>query len=221
MRREEVQLITQEFGTTRWPAEDRQGGADVLLLPGLDNSPPRHWQSHSQQLSHCRRVALGDWDRPRLHEWVPALDRAVRRARGPSVLLAPAWDAWPPPGGRPCAGSMRFATRFAAPCSLHRRMPTRSTPIRAFATSARCRGCSLPLRSILVASRSDPYAPFARSELMAACWGSELVDAGEAGHLNAEFGLYEWTQGLRLLARLSGHNPNLLVAELGLRTAMA
>ena len=33
--------------------------------------------------------------------------------------------------------------------------------------------------------------------------------------------LYEWTQGLRLLARLSGHNPNLIVAELGLREAMA
>jgi hypothetical protein len=48
-----------------------------------------------------------------------------------------------------------------------------------------------------------------------------LVDAGEAGHLNAETGLYEWTQGLRLLAGLSGHNPNLMMAEMGLRTAMA
>lgn len=216
-----MQLITQSAGAVPPQAEDRQSGADVLLLPGLDGSPPRHWQSHWEQLSHCRRVALGDWSRPRLHDWVPALDRAVRESARPVVLaahslgcLAAAWWAslcWVDAFRDKVRGALLIAPPDVDALTADPR-------IRDFRPLPRLR---LPFRTIIVASRDDPYAPYARSERMAACWGSELVDAGEAGHLNADSGLYEWTQGLRLLAGLSGHNPNLLVAELGLRTAMA
>jgi predicted alpha/beta hydrolase family esterase len=216
-----VQLITQSAGTAALPAEDRHGGADVLLLPGLDDSPPRHWQSHWEQLSHCHRVALGDWSRPRLHDWVPALDRVVRESARPVVLaahslgcLAATWWAslcWVEAFRDKVRGAL-----FVAPPDVD--ALDADPRIRDFRPLPRLR---LPFRSIIVASRNDPHAPFARSERMAACWGSELVDAGEAGHLNADSGLYEWTQGLRLLAGLSGHNPNLLVAEMGLRTALA
>jgi predicted alpha/beta hydrolase family esterase len=216
-----VQLIAQDIAAAPRVLEDKQGGADVLLLPGLGDSPPRHWQSHWEQLSHCRRVSLGDWSRPRLHEWVPALDRAVRESARPVVLaahslgcLAAAWWAslcWVEAFRDKVRGAL-----FVAPPDVD---ALEADPrIRDFRPLPRLR---LPFRTILVASRSDPYAPYARSERMAACWGSELVDAGEAGHLNAESGLYEWTQGLRLLAGLSGDNPNLMVAELGLRSAMA
>jgi predicted alpha/beta hydrolase family esterase len=201
--------------------EDRQDRADILLLPGLDGSPPRHWQSHWAQLSHCRRVSLGDWSRPRLHDWVPALDRAVRESARPVVLaahslgcLAAAWWAslcWVDAFRDKVRGALLVAPPDVDALTAEPR-------IRDFRPLPRLR---LPFRSVLVASRDDPYAPYRQSEHMAACWGSDLVDAGEAGHLNADSGLYEWTQGLRLLARLSGHNPNLIVAELGLREAMA
>jgi predicted alpha/beta hydrolase family esterase len=216
-----VPLIAETTAATPRGAEEKQSGAEVLLLPGLDDSSPRHWQSHWEQLSHCRRVALGDWSRPRLHEWVPALDRAVRESARPVVLaahslgcLAAAWWAslcWVEAFRDKVRGALLVAPPDADALDADPR-------IRDFRPLPRLR---LPFRNILVASRSDPHAPFARSERMAACWGSELVDAGEAGHLNAESGLYEWTQGLRLLAGLSGQNSNLLVAEMGLRTAMA
>ena len=35
-------------------------------------------------------------------------------------------------------------------------------------------------------------------------WGVELVDAGEAGHINADSNLGEWDAGLALLDRLIG-----------------
>jgi predicted alpha/beta hydrolase family esterase len=216
-----VQLIAQSAGAVPRPAQDKQSGADVLLLPGLDGSPPRHWQSHWERLGHCRRVALGDWSRPRLHDWVPALDRAVRESARPVVLaahslgcLAAAWWAslcWVEAFRDKVRGAL-----FVAPPDVN--ALTADPRLRDFRPSPRLR---LPFRTILVASRDDPYAPYARSEAMAACWGSTLVDVGESGHLNADSGLYEWTQGLRLLAGLSGHNPNLLVAEMGLRAAMA
>jgi predicted alpha/beta hydrolase family esterase len=215
-----VQLIAETTAAPR-AAGEKQSGADVLLLPGLDDSPPRHWQSHWEQLSHCRRVALGAWSRPRLHLWVPALDRAVRDSARPVVFAA---------HGLGCVAAIWWASLcwveafrdkvrgalFVAPPDVD--ALDADPRIRDFRPLPRLR---LPFRSILVASRSDPHAPFARSERMAACWGSEWVDAGEAGHLNADSGLYEWTQGLRLLAGLSGHNSNLLVAEMGLRTALA
>jgi len=195
--------------------------ADVLLLPGLDDSPRGHWQSHWEQLGRFRRVELGDWARPQLHEWVPALDRAVRESARPVVLaahslgcLAASWWAslcW--------VGAFRDKVRGALLVAPPDVDALDAEPrIRDFRPLPKAR---LPFRSILVASRDDPHAPFARSQAMAATWGSELVDAGPAGHLNAESGLYEWAQGLRLLAGLSGHNANLLVAELGLRTALA
>ena len=216
-----MQLITQFESAQALHVEDRQDRADILLLPGLDGSPPRHWQSHWEQLSHCRCVALGDWSRPRLHDWVPALDRAVRESARPVVLaahslgcMAAAWWAslcWVDAFRDKVRGALLVAPPDVDALTAEPR-------IRDFRPLPRLR---LPFRSLLVASRDDPYAPYERSAQMAASWGSELVDAGEAGHLNAESGLYEWTQGLRLIARMSGHNPNLLVAELGLREAMA
>jgi len=51
-------------------------------------------------------------------------------------------------------------------------------------------------------ANDDPYADFTFARRVAAAWGSELVDAGARGHLNAESGLDDWPEGRRLLDRL-------------------
>ncbi|MFX5801452.1 alpha/beta hydrolase, partial [Acinetobacter baumannii] len=38
----------------------------------------------------------------------------------------------------------------------------------------------------------------------AARWGTEFIDAGEAGHINADSNLGEWNDGLAMLDRLIG-----------------
>jgi hypothetical protein len=40
------------------------------------------------------------------------------------------------------------------------------------------------------------------------------------GHINADSRIGSWAAGLRILAGLSGHNANMRLAELTLRTAL-
>ncbi len=60
----------------------------------------------------------------------------------------------------------------------------------------------LPFPSLLVGSRNDPYCQFARAQALARAWGSEWLDLGECGHINADSGLGDWPEGHALLQRL-------------------
>jgi predicted alpha/beta hydrolase family esterase len=199
---------------------ERSATASVLLLPGLDDSGPGHWQSQWAMLSDFRRVDFGDWTHPTPDQWVPRLDRAVRESTRPLVLaahslgcLTAAWWAslmWSEAFRDKLVGALLVAPADAETGVEPRLHSFAPLPLR-----------PLPFRTIVVASRNDPYAAFAQSQAMAAAWGAELVDAGEAGHINAESDLGGWPEGLRLLAGLTGHKGNLLTAELGLRIAFA
>jgi predicted alpha/beta hydrolase family esterase len=51
----------------------------VVLLPGIGNSGPDHWQSRWQEKhAGVRRVMQRSWDQPVCAEWVETLDQAVR-----------------------------------------------------------------------------------------------------------------------------------------------
>jgi predicted alpha/beta hydrolase family esterase len=65
----------------------------------------------------------------------------------------------------------------------------------------------LPFPSIVVCSRTDPYIDFARGAHFAAAWGSRLVDAGDAGHVNADSGHGHWPEGRAILATMRRENP--------------
>jgi predicted alpha/beta hydrolase family esterase len=52
---------------------------------------------------------------------------------------------------------------------------------------------------MVVASSEDEYAPFERSKRFASAWGSEFVNIGAAGHINAASGYGPWPEGLRML----------------------
>jgi predicted alpha/beta hydrolase family esterase len=58
----------------------------------------------------------------------------------------------------------------------------------------------LPFPSVLVASRTDPYCSYERAEDFGYGWGSAIVDAGEAGHLNVDSGHGPWPEGLMRFA---------------------
>jgi predicted alpha/beta hydrolase family esterase len=57
----------------------------------------------------------------------------------------------------------------------------------------------------VVASSDDPYATLDRSRAFARRWGTEFVDAGPIGHINADSFLGEWPEGQRLLDHLVGN----------------
>lgn len=174
----------------------------VLTIPGLNNSAKDHWQTiWEERRGDCERVDLGSWASPNRNAWVSRLDQAIRRADGPVVLaahslgcLAVAW--WGALQSQAYGWPVTGALLVAPPdCD---RMETPET-IGAFGPTPRAQ---LPFPSIVVGSRDDPYIFFERCHSIAKNWGSEFVDAGHAGHINATSGLGEWRFGQALLDRL-------------------
>ena len=62
----------------------------------------------------------------------------------------------------------------------------------------------LPFPSILVASRNDPDCDYDTAESMGARWGSQVMDAGQAGGIDHESGHGPWPEGLMVFARFIG-----------------
>ena len=60
----------------------------------------------------------------------------------------------------------------------------------------------LPFTSIAVVSSNDYYVSLERAKYFASCWGSELVNIGDTGHINVASGFGEWEYGLQLLKKL-------------------
>lgn len=174
----------------------------VLTVPGLDGSGPEHWQTlWERRLERCERVQMGDWAYPERSKWIRRLDREIHNSPAPVLIaahslgcLAVAWwtkERWSGNQER-VIGALLVATPDVERGKERERM-------RSFSPLPRG---PLPFPSLLVASRNDPYATFETSRRIAAMWGSTLVDAGTAGHLNADSGVDEWTEGIRLLASL-------------------
>lgn len=169
----------------------------VLLLPGIGDSGPEHWQTLWEARHPAfRRVVQRDWERPVCAEWAVALEQAVAASGADTVLVAHSLGAllaahWAASTKR----RIRAALLVAVPDPAAAGFPAEAE---GFAVARQV----LPFRSIVVASSNDPYAGGAHARYCAATWGSELVDIGDAGHINAASGLGEWPQGLALLRRL-------------------
>ena len=58
----------------------------------------------------------------------------------------------------------------------------------------------LPFPSIFVASSNDPFSTMEQSADLSLAWGSDLVEAGDAGHINAASGHGPWPEGLMRFA---------------------
>lgn len=60
-----------------------------VIAPGIDNSDEQHWQSiwEAEWGSAATRIAVASWNSPELDDWVGAIERAVRMAQTPDVVL--------------------------------------------------------------------------------------------------------------------------------------
>lgn len=60
----------------------------ALILPGIRNSGPDHWQSHWQRANPSFvRIEQRDWDRPICNEWVEALENTLPSLGAANVVL--------------------------------------------------------------------------------------------------------------------------------------
>jgi pimeloyl-ACP methyl ester carboxylesterase len=69
--------------------ETSQMHPSVLLVPGIGNSGPSHWQSLWQS-SHpnWRRLMVDNWDNVECEDWVSALERQLVNAPEDTLLVA-------------------------------------------------------------------------------------------------------------------------------------
>lgn len=178
--------------------------ADILIVPGFGNSGPDHWQSRWQaKLSTARRIAMADWNQADRAVWVEAIAAGVAAGSRPVVIVAHslgvAATAHAAPGlaGRVAGAFLVAPSDWDKPDLLpgvvHDFAPIPQVP--------------LPFPSVLVASSNDPYCPIQRASDFAEAWGSEFVDAGEAGHINVESGHGPWPEGLMKFAGFLSRLP--------------
>lgn len=175
--------------------------ASILIVPGWSGSGPEHWQTRWQaKMPNARRVEQDDWFRPVLHRWLARLVEAVEEAPRPVVLVAHSAGVPLVAHAAPRLPSGRVAGAFlVAPPSEANLLALEGMSDPDFAPFPRA---PLPFPAVLVASRNDPLCDFTDADAFAAAWGADLVDAGEAGHINSASGHGPWPEGLMRLGRL-------------------
>jgi predicted alpha/beta hydrolase family esterase len=172
--------------------------ADILMVPGYTNSGPDHWQSRWQaKLSTARRVEQAEWSKPVREDWTAAMANAVNEAERPVVIVAhslgvPTAIQAIPQFRKPVAGAFLVAPPDVANPKIR--------PKHLMTFGPYPRG-PLPFPSVTIGSRNDVYCAFDVAEDIAAAWGSLFIDAGEAGHINADSGFGPWPEGSMAFAK--------------------
>ena len=173
--------------------------AQVLILPGWQNSGPTHWQSLWIDRHHYTRVEQHDWMRPLRGDWVARLEESlidrdeqvVLVAHSLGCVLAAAWAAHSRHTERVKA-ALLVAPPDTETDALRHALPSWApVPLQ-----------PLPFTSVVVASRDDPHCAFARARHFARHWGAQFIDHGACGHINADAGLGSWPEGHVLLQDL-------------------
>lgn len=176
---------------------------DFLVVPGRENAPAEHWQSHwLGAFPNSSRVLQDNWSRPEVGAWTSRLDAAVGGAPrrvvliGHSVAVATIirWAA----AHRELASTRVAAAFLAAPTNVDDPDPSFDA-VRNFGPMPLER---LPFPALVAASRDDPRVTFAQARRFAEAWGADFADVGELGHIGSAARLGIWPAGLLLLGGL-------------------
>lgn len=185
--------------------EKLQTAATVLIVPGLRDHVPEHWQTLLQaRLGKVRSVPPLQIDKLSCSARVEAIERELASIDGPVILVAHSAGVlmvahWAARYQRPIKGAL-----LAAPPDLDTDWPASyPTPdtLRANGWAPLPSG-RLPFPSLAAASRNDHLAGFEAVARMADEWGSELVDLGAVGHLNPVSGFGPWPHAEALIQQL-------------------
>lgn len=158
----------------------------VVTVPGLHGSEGAHWQTWlERQYPRSLRVEQADWDAPQLESWSDAVIETIQKAQGPVILAAHSFGclaaARALSKGSASLGGAVVGVLFVAPASPEKFR---------FAGEFEARRIGVP--SVMVASQTDPWMPFAEALRLASQLGSAMVNLGDAGHINTAAGFGPW-----------------------------
>lgn len=157
-----------------------------VLVPGLRDSGEEHWQSYwERRFPHWHRIRQKEWQEANLDRWSLAIRRELTTCPHPAILIGHSFGAL-----ASCHAVQQGVEGIAGVMLVAPAEPLR------FEIEERIQAQTLSVPSIVFASHNDPLMTFSRAEHWSRAWGSDLVDVGEGGHINAEAGFGPWEYGL-------------------------
>jgi len=169
---------------------------NYFIIPGLGNSGPEHWQTYFEKSGkNFQRINQQEWESPTCDDWIQTIDNVLSNYDLSTVVLVG--------HSLGCATIAHWAARYnkvikgallVAPRDLE--APQYTFPAKGFSPIPKQK---INFRTIVVASEDDIWVSLDRARYFADCWGSELVNIGKAGHINAASGYGQWTKGLKIL----------------------
>lgn len=188
--------ITHPPGT--WRGRCRGQPTRLLIVPGLHDSGPNHWQSWLQ--AHFRdsvRVQQAHWDVPDLDRWADRIAQTLSQAEaGPWVVAAHSFGCLAlaryllqHPAG--AGGSLVQSALLVAPAE-----PAK------FDVAALLPQQALPVPTVMLASGTDPWMTLESARLWARRWNTRCINLGDVGHINEEAGFGPLPQAKALVQAL-------------------
>ena len=165
----------------------------VLIVPGLNGSGVEHWQSHwERRFPYFERVHQLAPHIPDLPVWSAQLDSSLRQSDRPALIVAHSFG---------CLATVDLL-RIGAKNVVAALLVAPADPWK-FGVASALKSARLPCPSIVVGSMNDPWMRAQSAADWAHLWGSEFINAGYLGHINAESELADWPSGIALLTELA------------------
>jgi hypothetical protein len=172
---------------------------NYLIVPGLNNSGPRHWQSFwAKSLPNATRVVQHCWDKPQKEEWIKTLNETILNLTSDTIIVAHSLGV---------ATTVMWLTQQAEKGKILSQIkgaflvsPSDVDNIEVIKSFAPMPLQKLPVPACVVASENDPFVSMERAKFFANAWGVQVFNAGALGHINSDSNLGEWEQGRKFLA---------------------
>lgn len=171
---------------------------NYFLIPGLGNSGPEHWQTFFEKSGdNFIRINQQQWDNPECEDWISTIEKILISYDLSTVVLIGhslgclAIVNWAHKYNKTVKGAL-----LVAPSDSEADVYT--FPAKDFSPIILNK---LSFKTIVVTSANDVWVSAERAEHFAEHWGSEFINIGNAGHINAASGHGEWIEGLKLLER--------------------
>jgi predicted alpha/beta hydrolase family esterase len=164
----------------------------VLVVPGLRGSGHAHWQTlWERRYPHFVRVHQDDWNAPDLDRWARRIVETALELDEPALVVAHSFGCLAAVRADGFQSNLIAGALLVAPANPERFGIERTLPAK-----------PLLFPSTVVASANDPWMPLEQARSWAERWGSEFLNLGQKGHINADSGLGEWAEGQQLMHRL-------------------
>jgi uncharacterized protein len=152
----------------------------LLVIPGLNDSGPAHWQSWLQAHFSRRavRVEQEDWASTDLARWSQRVEITLaRHPRSHWIAVAHSFG---------CLALLRHLAQGGQ--GVQSALLVAPADPAKFGVAAQLPHAQLAIPSVVLASQTDPWMKFESARAWAQVWGSRVVNLGDAGHINTEAG---------------------------------